>query len=234
MNGIQHFARLVRETPVGNAVELQVARGRDRHAVEVTVGRPEIRRSVRATMDAVRERLSEERQRLRDEKDVLSGLMEHVDEIVRKHVEAVRLRWKAEGPDDCDDCPDRDSGLLLELDLDFPTVRMTLRSRRFGAELEGVDGQFAEFFGVEGGVLVRSVREDSPAGRAGLRAGDVIVSVGGREVRKGHEVARALADWEGDGKIPVAVRRDGQAVSLDVESDPDGLPPEGSSDSASQ
>jgi serine protease Do len=48
------------------------------------------------------------------------------------------------------------------------------------------------------GVLIRGVEEDSPAGRAGLRRGDLIVMVGGRAVTSVDDLYSAL-DGLGDG-----------------------------------
>ena len=48
-----------------------------------------------------------------------------------------------------------------------------------GAELNPVQTQLADYFGVRSGtgLLVESVDYQSPAGRAGLKAGDVVVKV---------------------------------------------------------
>lgn len=63
---------------------------------------------------------------------------------------------------------------------------------RIGIEGESVDGQLAAFFGVKEGVLVRSVQEKSPAAKAGLKAGDVIVKVGGTPVANTREITGVM------------------------------------------
>jgi serine protease Do len=57
-----------------------------------------------------------------------------------------------------------------------------------GFEGEGLNPQLAEFFGVKDGVLVRSVNPMTPAAKAGLKAGDVIVKVNGTPVMSPREI----------------------------------------------
>ena len=52
-----------------------------------------------------------------------------------------------------------------------------------GVQIQRLDGQLADYFGAkDGGVLVTEVIEGSPAEKAGMKAGDVILSVAGEEV----------------------------------------------------
>ena len=199
VNGIEHFARLVKETPVGGDVELGVVRGRDRLAIDVEIGKREIGLSVPDTIDAVKERIAVDKEQL---------------DAVRKRLDSVKLRLKADGWSLCDECPNPLSELGIEIDMSFPSVRLSLRNQRLGIELEEVEGQLADFFGVGNGVLVRQVRVGSPASRAGLRAGDVIVSVGDEAVRRTADVGRAVSSWEEAGKIPVKVVRDREPTRL--------------------
>jgi S1-C subfamily serine protease len=59
-----------------------------------------------------------------------------------------------------------------------------------GAEVEPITPQLAKFFGVRAGngLLVRSVEDKSPAGNAGLDAGDIIVTANGMPLE-------TAADW---------------------------------------
>ena len=64
--------------------------------------------------------------------------------------------------------------------------------RLAGVEAEAVDGQFAQYFGVKQGVLVRSIVKGSAAEKAGLKAGDVIVEAGQDQVSKPEDVAKSV------------------------------------------
>ena len=58
-------------------------------------------------------------------------------------------------------------------------------SPRLGIDAEDLNGDFGNFFGAPDGqgVLVRGVFSDSPASKAGLKAGDVIVAIDGMKLR---------------------------------------------------
>jgi len=78
-----------------------------------------------------------------------------------------------------------------------------------GARVESLSSNLASYFGVEPetGVLVVSVHEDSPADRAGLKAGDVILNVGTARVRSPEELADAVqAEDPGTAIILTAIR----------------------------
>ncbi|WP_419948295.1 PDZ domain-containing protein [Candidatus Palauibacter sp.] len=68
---------------------------------------------------------------------------------------------------------------------------------RLGVNVRSLGDQLADYFGVEDGVLVTSVAEDTPASAAGLRAGDVIVGIGDEDIDSQGDLTRALADIEG-------------------------------------
>ena len=63
-----------------------------------------------------------------------------------------------------------------------------------GVQLGSLSEQLGEYFGAEEGrgALVREVTPDSPAAQAGLKAGDVIVALGGKPVDTPADVRRAL------------------------------------------
>jgi serine protease Do len=85
---------------------------------------------------------------------------------------------------------------------------------RLGATVSGLTDQLAEYFGVPKGVLVESVATDSPAGRAGLRAGDVIVDVAGKSVTNPADVGTALASGVRDGHVELHVVREKKDLRL--------------------
>jgi serine protease Do len=75
---------------------------------------------------------------------------------------------------------------------DLPRNLMAWRSSALGLESESLTTQLAEFFAVKEGVLVRSVTPNSPAGKAGIKAGDVIVKIGDTYVTNPREIFSAL------------------------------------------
>ena len=92
---------------------------------------------------------------------------------------------------------------------------MTWRSPMLGVEAESLEGQFAEFFGVKQGVLVRSVVADSAAERAGLKAGDVIQEVDGTPVISPNEVTSRLRAMTGN-SVTLSIIRNKAPKNVDV------------------
>jgi serine protease Do len=90
------------------------------------------------------------------------------------------------------------------------------RKPRLGISGVGLTGQMAQFLGVPGkeGVLVLEVTEDSPAAKAGLRAGDVITSVGGKAVSAVSDISAALRD--GVNKLEIVRDKKSQTVEATI------------------
>jgi serine protease Do len=74
----------------------------------------------------------------------------------------------------------------------IPRPLLVWRDVLFGMEFEELDPQLSEYFGVSGGVLVRALEKGYPADKAGLRAGDVVVSVSHRTVLTAHDFTSCL------------------------------------------
>jgi len=85
---------------------------------------------------------------------------------------------------------------------------------RFGVALSSVSDQLATYFGVKGGVLVTSVEMDSPAGRAGLKAGDVITSINSRAVGDPSDVLDEVRRADAGGSLAITVTRDRKELKL--------------------
>jgi putative serine protease PepD len=67
-----------------------------------------------------------------------------------------------------------------------------------------------------GGVLVASVEKGGPADKAGIRPGDVIVSVDGRPTPSTDELTTVLAGLKPGQKVPVTLVRNGQRMTVTV------------------
>lgn len=67
-----------------------------------------------------------------------------------------------------------------------------------------------------GGLIVASVEENSPAAKSGCQAGDVIRSIGGKEVRQGLDFYRAMLDRKAGDTVELSVQREGKTQPLSV------------------
>ncbi len=103
------------------------------------------------------------------------------------------------------------------LDFDIPRPNFVVKNRGLGIEIEEIDGQFAQHFGGKEGVLVRSVDADSPAAKAGLLAGDVLVSIAGKPVQDVKDVRNALRSPP-TGTVSLEVMRGKSKRTLQLES----------------
>lgn len=65
-------------------------------------------------------------------------------------------------------------------------------------------------------VLVERAEASGPAGKAGLKRGDVLVRVGDQEVVSSLDLERALIERANGEKLPLVVRRDGEEKKLEL------------------
>jgi len=91
-----------------------------------------------------------------------------------------------------------------------------LGNRRIGVSTQTLSKQLAEYFGVrDGGVLITSVTENSPAAKAGLKAGDVITAIDGEKVTSPGDLTRGLGKKE-TGDVSLTVMRDKNVRTVTV------------------
>lgn len=198
VHSASQLARLVRETPAGRKIALEISRGGAVQQVSAT--------------------LEESRSILMGDLGDLHGLMvppqpPAVAELPEMpdlpEMPAIPgmpdLDWKGFDRDQVRDQA-RDE------------VRRVMRSRgpRLGIRYHELSDQLASYFKVDGGVLVASVDEDSPAAKAGLKAGDVIVKVDGRKVDDASDLGSAVARMSSDTEATLTVQRDGKPLDLKV------------------
>lgn len=90
-----------------------------------------------------------------------------------------------------------------------------------GAMLEKMPAQLADYFGAEGGhgLLVSSVKPNSPAAQAGMRAGDVVVRANDRPVASTGDWSKAIKNSKGK-PLAVVVLRDKKEQTLMLTPDP--------------
>jgi serine protease Do len=74
-------------------------------------------------------------------------------------------------------------------------------------------------FGVmpEKGAVIGEIHDGTPAAAAGLRAGDRVVSIDGREIASFEQLRTRIAEQEPNQKVALELIRDGKRMSLAVE-----------------
>lgn len=88
----------------------------------------------------------------------------------------------------------------------------------YGMKIETLDKQLGEYFGApEGqGVLIKSVKKESEAEKAGFKAGDVIVRAGKKTVEDVSDFRSVLGAFDEGEKIPVKILRKGKDMTIDL------------------
>lgn len=100
-----------------------------------------------------------------------------------------------------------------------PNVVMFSDRPRLGVQVHELDNDLAPYFKVEpkSGALILEVTKDSPAAKAGLRAGDVITKVGDEIVRDPDDLIEALNEFEEGDKVAITYVRQGKTATLEAE-----------------
>lgn len=88
------------------------------------------------------------------------------------------------------------------------------RGNQLGVSVTTLSEQLAQYFGAKNGVLVSAVTENSAAAKAGVKAGDVIVSVNGSSVENTGDISRHMQKLEAGNEFTVEVLRDKRTVTL--------------------
>jgi len=143
--------------------------------------------------------------------------------------EATETDWSAQlGPEIRDEI-ERSLGNLRDLprmtapgfDFHFEGIPALAGRGRLGVQVEGLSDQLAGYFGASnGGVLVSTVTKDSPADKAGLKAGDVITSVNGATVTAPRDLITALAEAKDGATVSLGIVRDKKTSSLTATIEP--------------
>jgi len=104
-----------------------------------------------------------------------------------------------------------------------PIVRALIESGKvergfLGVELVSItaDTARAQNLKVKEGAGLRAVTPGSPAEKAGLRVGDIIIKVGDHEVKNLGDVTNALARYKPGQTVKVQVSRSGNTLTVDV------------------
>jgi membrane-associated protease RseP (regulator of RpoE activity) len=91
---------------------------------------------------------------------------------------------------------------------------------RLGVRVQDLSEDLAAYFGVKTGVLVSGVDAETPAAKAGIKAGDVITAVNGQSVAEPGDLRREMAKVDDGKTVDLAVTRDKKGLALKAEMTP--------------
>ena len=77
-------------------------------------------------------------------------------------------------------------------------------------------GSVPDFADADGGVKFAEVRENSPAAKAGLKAGDILTMFGGSPIRTLYDFTFALREKKPGDEVEVTVLREGKPLTVKV------------------
>jgi len=87
-----------------------------------------------------------------------------------------------------------------------------------GVQIQDLSNQLSDYFKVKGGngVLVSEVVKDSPAKKAGLKAGDIITKVDGEDIENAGDLTKTIRNYKPDTKVSIGIIRDGKKKKLEA------------------
>jgi serine protease Do len=86
-----------------------------------------------------------------------------------------------------------------------------------GISFEAESSAVSRVYGfANGGVLVKTVTSDGPAAKAGVKPGDVIVSVDGKQIKDGDELVADISSRKVGSSVPLGILRNGSKETLTV------------------
>jgi serine protease Do len=107
-----------------------------------------------------------------------------------------------------------------DMSRNLPDMAGLANRGRLGVSVQELSSELAAYFGVKSGVLVAGVEKDSPAEKAGLKAGDVITSVNGHSVTTPAELIGALPSGDGSHDVNLDVMREKKELKLKATVEP--------------
>ena len=190
VTSVRKLNRLVSEVAPDQTVKLSISRGGSEQEVAVTIGKRSDSMNAMGNFDF------KDLEKLKG-LDKIEGL-DRLKELERNMPPGAKV-WKWEGPGK--------DGMFYAFG----------NHRRIGVSTTQLTKQLADFFGVSDGkgVLVTSVMEDSPAAKAGLKAGDVITAIDGEKVDGAGDLAQGI-NKKKDGEVTLTVIRNKNQRTINV------------------
>jgi len=200
VTSVRKLNRLVSEVAPDQTVRLGISRGGGEQEVAVTIGKRN------DSINAMEHFKGLDKLRGLDK---LQGL-DRLQELEVMPPGANVWKWEGQGPGK--------DGMVFAFG----------NQRRIGVSTMQLTKQLADYFGIGDGkgVLVTSVADDSPAAKAGLKAGDVITSIDGEKVEGAGDLARGI-NKKKEGDVTLTVIRNKNQRNITVTPNEAPAPPPG-------
>jgi len=200
VTSVRKLNRLVSEVAPDQTVKLRISRGGGEQEVAVTIGKRN--QSINAMGDW------HSLDKLKG-LDKIEGLDRLKDFELNMPPGANVWKWEGQGPGK--------DGMMFAFG----------NRRRIGISTTQLTKQLAEYFGIgdSTGVLVTSVMDDSPAAKAGLKAGDVITAIDGEKVEDAGDLAQGInKKKEGDVTLTLIRNKNQRTITVTPKEDPRPFP----------
>jgi len=188
VEGVRQFTRMVRETPSGRTVAMEVFRSGSMVDIEATV---------------------------KNREEVWDSEIE-MEHVIAPHIDMDEFEFPDIDIDIPDiNISDFEVPDVRAHSFWFHGGH---QPQRLGASVDNLTEQLGEYFGVKDGegILVREVEKDSPGEEAGLRAGDVIVKIDDQDIGGTRDLRRAMHQRQGQ-EFKLIVIRERKERTLTVQ-----------------
>jgi len=199
VTSVRKLNRLVSEVAPDQSVKLGISRGGSEQEVAVTVGKRDHSFNAFNRLDGMHGLQGMENFKALEGLKGWEGLKGLPDLKAFKVPDGNVWKWEGQGPGN--------DGFVFQLG----------NNRRMGVTTVQLTKQLADYFGIPDGkgVLVTAVSDDSPAAKAGVKAGDVITSVDGESIEGPGDLSRAI-NKNKEGDVSVVVVRDKKQRTIKV------------------
>lgn len=207
VDSVRELQRLMSETPAGREVPVEIVRGTSKQTLRATLTRRSLTTSLYGTGVPFNEpNWQQSEEAMKRAEELLKRYPESVDKLGKKFKNFGDYNFVNPG----------------KLQSFF------FRGARLGINAETLTEQLADYFGVkEGrGLLITEVHENTPAAKAGLKAGDVIIAIDNEKIDKMDSLINGLRKKE-EGTITLKVirNRNEQTITVNLEKREPGAPP---------
>jgi membrane-associated protease RseP (regulator of RpoE activity) len=199
VTSVRKLNRLVSEVAPDQSVRIGISRGGSEQEVSVTIGKRDQSLNAFNRLEGLQGLRGMEGFKGLEGLQKLEGLKGLGDLKGLKVPEGNVWKWEGQASGN--------DGFLFQLG----------NNRRMGVSTVQLTKQLADYFGIADGkgVLVTAVSDESPAAKAGVKAGDVITSVDGESIEGPGDLSRAI-NKNKDGDVSVVLVRDKKQRTIKV------------------